>query len=208
MRIVVARAIMRLSEHCLGPARREWAAAMRAEFSVAADAGKPLGFATGCLLAAGREMVAQPEGRFALAAHILAVGVIVPMAALLVWSAALGYPYLTLDGISGWPVTPVNDANRGGLSWLVLLTGLLGAGHVAMAWGMLERDWARVAMLGRIGAAMIATMIAFTGILFLYDPCALPQAIAIGIELATVTILVRWHGELPDEAEDGSPHRR
>lgn len=198
MTIALARALMLLAGHWLGPARRDWAAAMQAEFEIAAEAGAPLPFAAGCLWAAGRAMVAQPIGRFAVAAHMLAVGVVVPMAGLLLWSAALGFPYLALAG-GGWPSVPVNAANGSGVPLLTMLTALLGGGHLLIAWAMLERDWARVAKLGRLGAAMLATVVAFSGILFPYDPCALPQALAIGVELIAILVLVDWHGDLAEE---------
>ena len=177
---------------------------MQAEFHAANDAGEPLSFALGCLVGAWREMPVHEEGRFALASHVLAVGVVVPMAALLLLSVALGSPYLNLDEIgagsllgTGKPIFPVTAANRAGLPLLAILTFVLGLGHLCMGWAMLDRDWTRVAALGRIGASVIMTMVTFTGILFLCDSCALPQAATIAIELAAIWSLARWHSELP-----------
>ncbi len=175
---------------------------MWAEFAEADDAGEGLGFAAGCLSSAARALLAQPEGRFALATHVLAVGVLVPMAGLLLVSAALGFPYLAFEAVgaggwgSGWPQVPVNAGNRSGVPVLALLTGLTGIGHVAVAWALLERDWDRVAMLARVGAAMMATMVAFSAILFLYDPCALPQMGIVGGELALLWLAVCWHDDV------------
>lgn len=203
MRDAVARALMRLATRWLGPARYDWVQAMRAEFTEAAEAGEGLGFAAGCLWSAARAMMAEAEGRFALAIHVLAVGVLVPMAGLLLTSAALGFPYLAFEAVgagvwgSGWPHVPVNAGNRSGVPLLALLTGVIGIGHVAVAWALLERDWDRVAMLARIGAAMLATMVAFSAILFLYDPCALPQLGIVGGELALLWLAARWHDDLP-----------
>lgn len=199
----LARVLMALSARCLGPARRDWAAAMQAEFEVAADAGEALGFAAGCLSSAARAMLAQPEGRFALATHVLAVGVLVPMAGLLLVSAGLGFPYLAFGTVgagalgSGLPHAAVNAANRSGVPLLALLTGLTGVGHVVVAWALLERDWDRVAWLARLGAAMLVTTVAFSAILFLYDPCALPQLGIVGGELVLLWLAVRWHDDLP-----------
>ncbi|MFD1034332.1 hypothetical protein ACFQ15_06675 [Sphingomonas hankookensis] len=201
MRDAIARALLLLATRWLGPARCDWAQAMRAEFAEATDAGEGLGFAAGCLWSAARTMVAEADGRFALAIHVLAVGVLVPMAGLLLMSAALGFPYLAFEAVgaqvlgSGWPHA-VNVGNRSGVPLLALLTGVVGIGHVAVAWALLERDWDRVAMLARIGAAMLATMVAFSAILFLYDPCALPQLGIVGGELVLLWLAVRWHDDL------------
>ena len=198
----LARWMMALATCWLGEARRDWAQAMQTEFYEAVDAGEGLGFAAGCLSSAARAMVTQPEGRFALATHVLAVGVLVPMAGLLLVSAALGFPYLAFEAVgaqalgSGWPQA-VNVGNRSGVPLLALLTGAIGIGHVAVAWALLERDWERVARFARIGAAMLATTVAFSGILFLYDPCALPQLAIVSAELTLVWLAVRWHDDLP-----------
>lgn len=198
----LARLLMALATCWLGEARRDWAAAMRAEYWEAAEAGEGLGFAAGCLWSAARAMLAAPEGRFAVATHVLAVGVLVPMAGLLLVSAALGFPYLAFEAVgagalgSGWPHAAVDAGNRSGVPLLVLLTGVIGLGHVAVAWALLDRDWERVARFSRVGAAMLATMLAFSGVLFLYDPCALPQLAIVGGELALVWLAVRWHDDL------------
>lgn len=199
----LARLLMALATCWLGDARRDWAQAMRGEFAEAVDAGEGLGFAAGCLTSAMRAMWAQPEGRFTLATHMLAVGVLVPMAALLIVSAALGFPYLAFETVgaqalgSGWPHVAVNAGNRSGVPLLALLTGAIGIGHVAIAWALLERDWERLARFARIGAAMLATTVAFSAILFLYDPCALPQLAIVCVELGLVWIAMRWHDDLP-----------
>ena len=203
--MVIARAMMTMAVNCIGDQRREWALAMQAEFDMAAEAGEALIFALGCLLGAWREMPAHEEGRFAIASHLLAIGVVVPMAVLLLSSVVLGYSYLapveagvgSLLG-SGAPVFPITYANQAGLPLLAMLTFALGLGHLNMAWAMLERDWTRVAVAGRIGAAVIVTSVTFTGILFLSDTCALPQATAVAIELGAIWVLVRWHADLPN----------
>lgn len=55
---------------------------MQAEFDAAVEDGKPFVFAIGCLIAAWRGMVKQGEGRLVLANYALALGMLVPMAAL------------------------------------------------------------------------------------------------------------------------------
>lgn len=200
---MLARLFMMLAIRWLGEAKRDWAQAMTAEFAEAADAGEGLGFAAGCLSSAARTMMAQPNGRFVVAIHVLAVGVLVPMAGLLIVSAALGFPYLAFEAIgarawgSGWPQVAVNAGNRGGVPLLGLLTGLTGIGHVMVAWALLERDWDRVACLARIGAAIMVTTVAFSAILFLYDPCALPQIGIVAAELALLWLAAGWQDDPP-----------
>ncbi|WP_207212476.1 hypothetical protein, partial [Sphingobium cupriresistens] len=44
-------------------------------------------------------------------------------------------------------------------------------------------------------------------VLFLYDTCALPQVVAIAIELSTIWLLVRWHADLTDaDSWQSGPH--
>src|SRR3546814_7963130 len=74
--------------------RREWSASMRAEFDAAAPEGRSLSFATGCLVAAWREMLTREEGRYTLTNYALALGVMIPMAALQIGCALFGLPYL------------------------------------------------------------------------------------------------------------------
>jgi len=53
MMIAIARTLQLLAGPWLGPARRDWAAAMRAEFEIVAEAGASLPFAAGCVTASG-----------------------------------------------------------------------------------------------------------------------------------------------------------
>ncbi|RYD28020.1 MAG: hypothetical protein EOP89_03445, partial [Lysobacteraceae bacterium] len=79
---------------CLGDRRREWGIAMRGEFEASIADGKPLSFAFGCLLGALRARLADPDGRLALASYGLAIGLILPLAAVLAVGAIVGFPYL------------------------------------------------------------------------------------------------------------------
>ena len=47
---------MALATLCFGAERREWSAAMEAEFEIAALEGPSFAFASGCLIAAWRDM--------------------------------------------------------------------------------------------------------------------------------------------------------
>lgn len=204
MRMTIARAMMAVAVHCLGDHRRDWALAMQTEFDRAAEAGEPLSFAFGCLSAAWRELLAHEEGRFVLASHLLAVGLIVPMAALLLSSVALSFPYWKSDVAediqllaTGGIILPVNDGNRAGLPLLAFLTLMLGLGHPCMAWVLLNRDWKHVAVMGQGGAAVMLTIVTFTGVLFLQNAFILPQATAVAVELAAIWFLAQWHEALP-----------
>ena len=186
MTLAMARIIMRLAAIGMRQGRPEWALAMSIEFEVAVAAGAPLRFALGCLTATLRDMSTHEQGRFTLTSYAIALGLIVPMGTLLSWGVILGFPFLMGSGVglgdmlgNGLPTFPMTQANRSAWPLLAILTFALGVGHLPLAWAMLERDWVRVAALGRVGAAMVATMLAFTAILFLYDSCAIPQAAAV-----------------------------
>src|SRR3546814_4358219 len=74
MKTALSRAVMALAVFCMDESRREWSAAMRAEFDAAAPEGRSLSFATGCLVAAWREMLTREEGRYTLTNYALALG--------------------------------------------------------------------------------------------------------------------------------------
>ena len=204
MKTVAARAVMALASHCFGDHRRDWARAMEVEFEAAAGDGKPLAFAIGCLTAAWREMPTHAEGRFALANHALAVGLIVPMAALLITGVLLGFPYLSPDDVGvhgllargGAEEPSFNEGNRAAVPSLAALVFLLGVGHLLIAWAMLDRDWTRVTIMGKLSAALAATLVGFMAVLFLDDTRALLQAAALAVELTAVSTLARWHHRL------------
>ncbi|KPF78332.1 hypothetical protein IP88_04035 [alpha proteobacterium AAP81b] len=200
----LGRGIMALAVRWLGEERRDWGLAMEAEFEAAAVAGEPLGFALGCLAAAIRQAPTHEEGRFRMASHLLAMGILLPIGALLLSSVLRGFPFLVLEhGGTAWlpglgtPELAVNDGNAVGLPLMALLTVASGAGHAGMAWLVLERDWVRVALLGRMAAAQVVTMLIFSGIFFPGDLCAFPQSVLIAVELCAVCTLVRWHDSLP-----------
>ena len=195
--------LMVLATRCLGDRRREWALAMEAEFEAAVEDGRPLAFAVGCLAASLREMPARAEGRYALASHAVAVCLIVPMAALLLLGVCVGFPYLSpgqagLYGLlsGGGPELAPNDAHWSAVPSLAGLVLLLGVGHLPLAWFLLDRDWGRVAVMGRLNAAVAATLVCFMAVLFLDDLRALVQAAALAAELAIVAGLARWHERL------------
>ena len=108
---------------------------MQAEFEAAAEDGKPLAFAIGCLIAAWREMVKQGEGRLALANYALALGLLIPMA-VQQFEQAVGFSMFLGAGI------PARSAGQNPyLIWsqnsaapvLLVLWLLLGIAHLCLA---------------------------------------------------------------------------
>lgn len=199
----LARAMMKLTGACLGDGRRDWAQAMDREFEIAVREGKPFAFAIGCLSAALREMPVHAEGRFALASHAIALGLL-PAAALLIVGMTSGFPFLPSGyaGISAWlgghgePLRSLTPWNSGFAPALALLICAIIAGHVLMPWFVLERDWPRVATLARVNSAATATLFLFSGALFLDVAFILLPAMALAIELSAVWLLYRWQSHI------------
>lgn len=212
MTAAMSRAVMALAVCCLGESRREWSLAMRAEFETAVTDGKPLLFAMGCLAAAWREMLTREEGHFALTNYVLVLGLMIPMAALQIGCALLGLPYLYpgrhgLSGallVGGASETVMRGVYQAAIPSLALLQLLIGLGHLRLAWVMLERDWTGATRLATLTLAAAATLIIFMSTLFLDSSQAMLQAAVLAIELATLSIVVRWHAHLSPAA--GTEH--
>jgi len=150
MTVASAQAVMRLAYHCLGLGRSDWCAAMQAEFEEAVRDRKPLTFAIGCLFAAWREMVTWEEGRSVLARYALAIGMLLPVAALQLGSAVgLPTPYgvgaahdMLPDKAGMNPYLICVEASAASL--VTLLTLLLAGAHVCLAWTLVDEDWSRI----------------------------------------------------------------
>lgn len=204
MKAAIARAMMALAARCLGESRREWAAAMQAEFETAEIEGEPLRFAAGCLAAAWRDMVTHEEGCFVLTSYAVALGLMMPMAALQTGRALLGLPYLYAkqDGVrvalveAGTQEMHMRAVYQAAVPSLALLLLLIGFGHVRIAWTMLERDWPRVARTGTLTLAAAASLVIFMNALYLDGGQALLQVALLAIELAIVSMVARWHSQL------------
>lgn len=192
-RLLQAVAIRSLPAH-----RRGWGMAMAAEFDAAVADRRPLGFALGCLFMAWRMLPAHAEGRGAFARHALALGLLLPAAVLVTG---------VLGGVSGFhaaeivihvPATqapagvPVTAANRAAVPGLMILLLALAAGHLRLAWLVVERDWARAVTTGTFNASAALTLVACAGVLFLGDPRVLAQAGVVLLELAAIHRLARW----------------
>jgi hypothetical protein len=181
--------------------RQAWATAMQVEFEEAVDDGKPLMFAFGCLIAAWRDIGKRSEGRLTLANYALAVGLLIPMAALHFQQA--GAFLSPADGATfGMPGVGVGLnsyliwSQRSATPILLIMWLLLGVTHLCLAWLLVERDWIRVVKCGTlIGAAMI-TLSLFTGILMLdMSPLSVPIA-ELAIEFVAIGTMFRWHGRV------------
>jgi hypothetical protein len=185
---------------------------MQAELEAAAEEGKALPFALGCLAAAAREMPRCAEGRFVLTIHGLALGIMIPMAAFQLGCALLDLPYLYpgRDGLSGAlldaaPHEPLlRSLYQAAIAPISLLLLALAISQLRIAWAMLDRDWTRVTRLGTLMAAIAATLIIFMNVLFLDSSRALLQVAALAAELGSVAIVARWHASL--FADAGAEH--
>ncbi len=200
----LARTMMALAACFLGQSRAEWAAAMRAEFETASAEGRPLAFAAGCLAAAGREILSREQGRFALTTYALALGLMIPMAALQIGCALLGLPYL-YPGHHGLPgallegrahEALLRGVYQAAIPSLALLQLLIALGQLRIAWLMLEGDWPGVVRSGARTFAAAATLLVFMGVLFLNGRQVLLQTAVLAIELLTVAAVARRHAQL------------
>ncbi|PSJ37665.1 hypothetical protein [Allosphingosinicella deserti] len=202
----LARALMALSACCLGDRRRVWARAMQAEFEIATEHGRPLAFAAGCLVAAWREMPRHREGRFVLASHGTAIGIILPMAALMFWAGLRGFPFVEFQLPAFEPATGegraillLNAGSVGIAPSLTLLVLLLAATHPLVAWLLLERDWSRAATVARVGAAATMTLLIFTAVCGIVQIRLLLPVVCLTVQSLAVLALARWHGQLSDD---------
>ncbi|RYD51258.1 MAG: hypothetical protein EOP60_10835 [Sphingomonadales bacterium] len=199
---LIARAMMGLAVRCYGERRRLWAPAMEAEFEAAAEDGHGLGFAAGCLWGALCEMPCHASGRFALSSYVLALGLMLPIATGLIFGVLFDFPYsylmqtqaMSLPKGDGDAAIFLHEANRAALPSLAVLIVFLGVGHLRIAWDMLERDWARVAVAARANAAITATLAVFTGLVFGVTVPVLIQVAGLAVELAVVALMARWSG--------------
>ncbi|QAY75607.1 hypothetical protein [Sphingosinicella sp. BN140058] len=197
----LASIVMALAACCLGARHRDWAEAMATEFETAAEEGDALPFAAGCLLAALRALPSHEEGRLALASHVLALGLLIPVAALQLGDAVLGLPFL-LPGENGAraslvPGSPEALLMAGALPAAALpptmLLLLLAAGQMRIAWLLLERDWSRLLPTAMAIVASASTLVLFMSILFLESVHAVLQLALLALELATVAAIANWH---------------
>lgn len=189
------RMMLALAVHILGARRHRWGMAMRAEFEAAREEGGGFGFAYGCLLAAARELPAYAEGRLALTVHALALGVMLPLAALLLAAAVSGYPY-----VSSAQRSVLNDGEVALAPALTLLMLALVLAQLLLAWFVAERDWARAIEVALFGGAALATLAPVLAMLRIDGGAMLLPLTAFAVEAAAMLALARWHASLPRAA--------
>jgi hypothetical protein len=203
MRGALSRALMALAARSMGEGRRDWAAAMQAEYD-AVDKADALHFAAGCFVAAWRDLLRREEGHLVLASYGLALGLMIPMATIQIGSALLGLPYLH-SGAGGVPLGLVNDgmheglmqtASQGGVPSFTILLLVMGVGHLRLAWALLDRDWVRGLRVAIAMAAALMTLVLVMSAFFLDSSRVLQQGGVLAIELATVAMVARWHARL------------
>ena len=208
MKVAVSRALLALASRALGSDRRTWAMAMEAEFEAAVEDRRPFLFALGCLFAAWREIGKHSEGRLIVATYALALGVLIPMAALQFQqavgflSSAEGPPFgdpSASDGPNLYLIWSQNSA----IPVLLITWLLLGMAHLFLAWMLVEGDWPRIVKCGTlIGAAMI-TLSLFMGVLMLDLSSLRAQVAELAIEFVAVVSISRWHARvLADASRD------
>lgn len=198
----LSRAMMSLAGCCLGTDRRDWALAMQAEFEAAVDDGKPFTFAAGCLIAAWRELAHHGEGRLVLANYALALGLLLPMAALqfeqvinLSMFPGVTPPYAVLVAGAGQNLYLVSAQNSA-VPVLLMLWLLLGLAHLCLAWVLVDWDWPRAVKLGALIGAIMVTLFLFMGVLMLDVSRLIAQAVELAIELAAILATARWYARL------------
>lgn len=194
----VSRALLSLASRSLGSDRRTWAMAMEAEFEAAVEDRRPLLFALGCLLAAWREIGKHSEGRLILANYALALGLLIPMAALQ-FQQAVGF----LSSAGGTPFAIPSDGDGPNLYliWsqnsaipILLITWLLlGMAHLFLAWMLVEGDWPRIVKCGTLIGASMITLSLFMGVLMLDLSSLKTQVVELAIEFVAVVSMSRWH---------------
>jgi hypothetical protein len=208
----VSRALLALASRSLGSDRRTWAMAMEAEFEAAVEDRRPFLFALGCLFAAWREIGKHSEGRLIVATYALALGVLIPMAAMQFQqavgflSSAEGPPFgnpSASDGPNLYLIWSQNSA----IPILLITWLLLGMAHLFLAWMLVEGDWPRIVKCGTlIGAAMI-TLSLFMGVLMLDLSSLRAQVAELAIEFVAVVSISRWHTRVLADASRDLPAR-
>jgi hypothetical protein len=194
---------MALTARSLGVHRSAWAQAMAAELEMAEKDGRPLRFALGCLIGAWRMMPAHAEGRFVLTSHLLSLGVLIPVATMLLLAAAFGFPFFTashgIDGYlwgSGTYASLLDAGNRFIAPSLTLLMLLMAAFHLPLAWWVLDGDWDRVGAASRFGAAIAVTLLIVTSCAALDAALLLLPIGVLAVEMVAIWALTSWHYRL------------
>jgi len=203
----LSRCVMAVAIVCLGVRRREWGLAMQGGFEASIADGEPLSFALGCLLAACRARLAAPDRRLALASYALAVGLILPLAAVLAVDAIVGFPYLDFAqdnvvgilAVGGASSTPLDNGNRAAASSLSMVVFLLAGTSVLIAWATLDRNWVRVSATERFAGAATLTLIMVVGLLGFDETRMILSILGFVAQHVVVLMLMQRHWGLDCE---------
>ena len=186
---------MILVAHCCGDTRRQWARAMQIEFEVAVAEGEPLQFAAGCMIAALRDLPIHRAGRIALANYALALALLVPMAGIQLFYAVGGQQPARSDN------PYLCGAQMAAVPSLMAIWLLLGVAHLRLAWGLLDRDWPRVASMSAMTVAGVATLAIYMSVLAFDDAKLGLNVAAMAAELAMLFAALRCQGVSPRDHE-------
>jgi hypothetical protein len=211
MRTRLARITVELAGRTLGARNAVWAQAMRAELDAAIEDGRALRFASGCLLAACRELPRFSDGRLLFVSYALAVGLIVPLAGLWLSLGVLGFPYLAFGNAGFWgfiagrseqiPVLLVGEwALAPALTIAILLQS---AGQLLLAWFLLERNWTRVSAVARFNAATLTSLVVVTSVIAVTGTGIFLGIAALITETLAVLALAWWHDHLQQDSAGG-----
>ncbi len=171
---------------------------MEAEFEAAVEDRRPFLFALGCLFAAWREIGKHSEGRLVLANYALALGLLIPMAALQFQQAAgflssAGGPPFGVPSPADGPNLYLIWSQNSAIPVLLITWLLLGMTHLCLAWMLVEGDWPRIVKCGTlIGAAMI-TLSLLMSVLMLDLSSLTAQVAELAIEFVALVSISRWH---------------
>lgn len=195
-----AQLVMTLALRCLPRDGSEWGHAMLAEFDMARRDGRSLGFACGCLVAAWRRLPFHAEGQLALASHVIALGLIVPIATFHLGCAVSGArftlsghdPYHAMLMVGGRHGQALAGAYLAAAPALTMLLLLLGFAHMAVAWSILDRRWRRGAILWLVATITAAAIVAIIATTIPDMGGSAIQFAALAIELAAIPLLSTW----------------
>jgi hypothetical protein len=195
-----AQLVMALAIRCL-PNDSEWGHAMQAEFNAARLEGCPLAFAIGCLWTGWQRLPLHNKGRFILAGHALALGLLVPIATFHLGCAISAArflltgrdPYYGMLIAQGDAGRALANAYQAATPALMVLLLLLGTVHLSLAWSVLDGRWRRVSLLWMTGATIAAAIVCIIAVTAPSVFGSAVQLAALALELATVPPLAAWH---------------
>lgn len=204
MTLSLSRVVLTVAKACMAEDRQAWAQAMNAEYDAAAAEGQALSFAVGCLFAAWQATLTSATGRLALTSYAVALGLMIPMASIEIGCAVFGLPYLYPDqhGLSGALLVGsrhehlLRPTYLNAIPALAVVQLIAGAGHLRLAWSLLDGNWAGALRWSISTLASMITLVLFMGVFFLDSRQPLMQGGVVVIEIAILLIVTKRHAEL------------